>query len=299
MSIANFDLNLLRVFDAMMREQHVTRAAERLFLTQSAVSNALSRLRTAFHDELFVRRPEGMVPTPRALELEAPVRAALLDIEQALAPTAFDPATSHWMFRLVANDYFSTVVMPPLMTRLRHSAPGVDLRLLPQVDQARPLLDTHRADFAFGSLDPVEARFGAADLLTEDFVCLMRPDHPLSQGELTPERFATADHLLVAPSGHGDGVLDRDLARLGLSRRVVLTINQFAAAPGVVAASDLVVTLLRRVAERFAADAGLITRPAPFKRDPMPIRLVWHQRLARHPAHDWFRDTVREVTATL
>ncbi|MEQ8797991.1 MAG: LysR family transcriptional regulator [Salinisphaeraceae bacterium] len=299
MSIANFDLNLLRVFDAMMREQHVTRAAERLFLTQSAVSNALSRLRTAFHDELFVRRPEGMVPTPRALELESPVRAALLDIEQALAPTAFDPATSEWTFRLVANDYFSTVVMPPLITRLRQDAPGVDLRLLPHVDQPRTLLDTHRADFAFGSLEPVEARFGAADLLTEDFLCLMRPDHPLSQGKLTPERFATADHLLVSPSGHGDGVLDRDLARLGLSRRVVLTINQFAAAPAVVAASDLVVTLLRRVAERFAADAGLITRPAPFKREPMPIRLVWHQRLARHPAHDWFRDTVRDVTAAL
>lgn len=296
---ATFDLNLLRVFDTLMRERSVSRSAERLFLSQPAVSNALGRLRDALGDELFVRRPEGMMPTPRAQELAGPVRTALLELEQSLSQASFDPATVDWTFRVAANDYFTTVVLPTLLPVLREEAPGVDLRLLPQVARAEDYLDANDVDFVFAAGDELPPRYDAIPLLTDDFVCLMRPGHPLTRGRLSVRRFARANHLLVAPTGRGQGLFDARLAELGLHRRVMLTINQFAAAPDLVARSDLIVTLLRRVANRFAEQAGLVTRRAPIDHEPVVLKLIWHRRFGRHPAHDWFRRRLAAVAADL
>jgi DNA-binding transcriptional LysR family regulator len=151
MNLRRLDLNLLVIFDALMTERKVTRVAKCVSLSQPAVSNALSRLRHYFKDELFVRGPEGMLPTPRAMELAPQVHAALNSLEQALDPRAFDPASAVRSFTIDTNDYMVSVVMPPLMRRLATIAPAIDVRVLPAAGKAYERLDARDADFALGT----------------------------------------------------------------------------------------------------------------------------------------------------
>lgn len=297
MNLRRLDLNLLVIFDALMTERNVTRAARRVALSQPAVSNALSRLRHYLKDELFVRGPDGMLPTPRALELAPQVHSALAALEQALDPLAFDPATAERSFTIDTNDYMVSAVIPPLMRRLAESAPFIDVRVLPAAGKAFERLDAGDADFALGAFGDIPERFGHALIDDNKFSCMMRAGHPLARGKLDLERFAAVPHLLITPRGDPQGFVDQALAEHGLKRRIALTVNHFTVVPPIIAETDLIVTLPRRIAEPYAARYGLVIRPSPVAIPPSfsQIHLLWHKRLGEHPAHAWFRELLVSI----
>src|SRR5690606_38701445 len=214
-----FDLNLLRVFDAVMRERNLTRAAAQLAITQPAASNALRRLRDTLDDELFVRAAHGLEPTPYASSIWPAVDRALEELRSALAPPEFDPAGAHLTVVLAMADATATLLMPPLVRRIQRDAPGVSLRVLPLTTRdPRKTLETTDIDLAVGffpqairavTLHAMEhdrpGPFGLQRVYTSDYVCVMRPDHPLASAPLTLDAFCAAHHLLVSFSGRPFG----------------------------------------------------------------------------------------------
>ena len=255
MDVAGFDLNLLKAFDALYAERHVTHAGQRIGLSQSAMSGALTRLRELFKDELFVRSPAGMQPTPRADDLAGPVSAALRLMREVLQADTFDPAVANHMVTVAMTDYAAFVLLPPLLTRLAVEAPRLDVQVRGIFGRAEALdlLDSGEANLAIGL--PVEAssRILVHPLLHEGFACIARHGHSAFAEGAGLEAFAAAPHLLVSPEGDRTGLVDYKLAALGLERRIVLSLPQFLVAPFVVADTDLVATLASRVARRFAA----------------------------------------------
>jgi DNA-binding transcriptional LysR family regulator len=292
MNLRALDLNLLVVFDAVFLEKNITRAGLRVGLSQPAVSNALTRLRGHMKDELFLRGPEGLRPTPRALELAPAIRAILSELERVLDPQAFDPATAMRSFTVAAVDYFSVVIAPALLGILTREAPGIRLQIMPSVGRTFEALDHGEIDFGAASFGDAPDRFGYHRLIEDSYSCVVRRGHPLA-GELDLRRYAQAAHLLVSPRGDARGFADDELAKAGLTRHVALVINHFAAAPSIVAQSDLVLTAPTLILKRLLTDR-LVLLPSPVAA-PMAFRhldLIWHDRLVRHPAHLWFRDAI-------
>lgn len=292
------DLNLLVALDALVAEGNVTRAAERVGLTQPAMSHALARLRKLFGDPLLVRTPQGMLPTPRALDLVVPIRRALGDIDGALRQQpAFDPRAATRIFTLACVDFGSLVIVPPLLARLRVDAPGVDLLVRPlRSDEIERQLAEGQVDLAIGVVHGEEEAWMVRQRLFEDrFVCVVRADHPTVRGALTIEQFVALDHALISPRGRQGGFVDRALAAQGRRRRVVLTIPHFLAAPIVVAGSDLILTVPERIARAFAKMLPLRIVEPPLAVEGFDVIQYWHERQARDPAHVWLRGLVAEV----
>lgn len=294
MHLNTMDLNLLKVFDAMMRERNVTRAAQRLGLSQPAVSKAIGRLRVHLKDDLFIRSTKGMTATAHALELAGPIRQVLTLLGDTLDGAGFNPQTSERTFRLVAVDIGSSMLLPKLAGYVSKEAPNVNLRLYPERGDALTKLDTQEADFALLPALKLPERFGMMDLDPVEFVLLMRQGHPLAQGELTPERYCEHSHLLVTVTGEARGFVDDFLEQNGLSRRIAMTINSFANGIAIVAATDMVFAAPRGFAETHAPLSNLVIRQAPFQ-SPKRFHqsaLVWNKKLTDHAAYDWFRDSV-------
>jgi DNA-binding transcriptional LysR family regulator len=300
MNLRSMDLNLLVVFDAVMQERSVTRAANKVFLTQSAVSSALSRLRVQLKDELFLRGPGKLRPTQRAIELEQPIRAVLTDLERVLQPEAFDPQRHTRSFTIATNDYFTAVVAPALAQLLAREAQAVDVRIMPTGGRAYELLDSGEADLVCTSASTVPQRMRADLLIEDDYICLVRKDHPFAKKTPTLSQYAKARHVLVSPRGDAHGFVDEQLAERGLTRRVAMTVNHFAAAPQIVAESDMVLTVLRRIAQRFAHPKQTVMFDYPLKA-PTALRhmsMIWHARLGEHPAQQWLRQALVKSLAT-
>lgn len=291
------DLNLLVVFDALMRERNVTRAALAIGLSQPAFSNALTRLRERLGDELFVRTPEGMRPTPWALELSGPVSKALGDIENALDGAAFDPATSSRTFTIAALDYATLVLIPTFLKRMQQEAPGVVIRIHTPSMISGEFLETQQADVALFSWPNPPDRFVSEPLIDEDWVCVMRPDHLLAGAPLAIENYVEAKHLLVSPRGDPHGWVDDALAERGLSRFVSVTMPTFGPAPLTLETTDLILTCPKRVGTVFVSRTGMAMVPCPIPAPPImrSIDMVWHARLGNHPAQIWLRELLHEV----
>lgn len=297
MNLAGFDLNLLLVFDAVMRERHVTRAGDRIGMSQPAMSNALNRLRHHLKDDLFLRGPDGMRPTYRALELAGPVRDALQNLETALDPAVFDPATANRSFAVGTNDYALPTLMPELAARLQTEAPNIKIRLVSSAGHTFEMLDTQAIDVGISAFGTIPERFASATLVEDRYVLIMREGHPLAQGGLSLADYAGARHLLVSPRGDSRGFVDDELAEHGLERQIAMTVTNFASAPGLLAASDLILAMPERIARRVAPIFGLATRPAPFpgSKAYSSAVMIWHRRLANHPAHLWFRKVLQDI----
>jgi len=304
-NLRTFDLNLLKVYDAVMTERSLTVAAHKLALTQPAVSNALRRLRDAVGDELLVRKGRGLAPTPRAEELWPAVRQALQNLEAALAPRDFDPGRSDQAFILTMADATAAELMPGLIAAIVAQAPRVALRVVPLTTRdPRRLLDEGSADLALGHFPGVLAElreqaqtqervgFMHHRLFSGNYVCVMRKGHPLASGELTLERYCSARHLLVSFSGRAYGFVDESLALLGRSRQVVLTVNQFFTAGRVVAQTELLTVLPRHFVQVTGFAEELVQRPLPFAVAPIQVDALWHQRLDNASAHAWLRSKV-------
>lgn len=244
MNYNQLDLNLLNVFDAVMTELNVTRAADRLRMTQPAVSNALKRLRHLLDDELFIKAPGGVRPTPKALEIWSPIRDALTQIRQTLEPATFDPATVTATLTIAMSDFTANLILPKLIAVLEESAPNIDVRTMLTTNIDAPmLLERAEIDVAVGVFPSPGVRLRSHTLLTSPFVCVMRRNHPLAKKKLTLERYVQAKHLLVTLTGESTGLIDPLLQERGLKRRIAATVNQFAVAPQLVINSDLIAIL--------------------------------------------------------
>ncbi len=300
MNLRSLDLNLLVVFDAVMEARNTRRAGEKIGLSQPAVSNALSRLRGHLKDDLFVRGVGGLRPTERALELSGPIKQALNELEAAFDATPFSPDSAHRSFAIGTNDYVVTVFLPVLMARLEAQAPGIDLRIRPSAGRSFEMLDAQEIDLAIAAFDPIPERFDSRLLLDEPYVCMMRAGHPLAAGDdLSLDAYTGARHLLVTPRGDETGFIDTQLARLGRTRRIALTINNFSSVPPILSATDLIATLPRAIACTFRDQWDLKPMPLPLERFDgfgHPT-MIWHRRLGRHPAHDWLRKVICETAA--
>ncbi|MGQ0544593.1 MAG: LysR family transcriptional regulator [Betaproteobacteria bacterium] len=296
MNVGDLDLNLLRVFDAVLRSRSVTAAAAQLGLTQPATSNALARLRAAFGDALFLRTPQGMEPTPFARELAEPVRQALALLESALAHgPGFDPATSQRSFRFYMSDLGQIEFLPPLVERVRRAAPGVRLEAPAlEPEHVAAALTAGSLDLAVGFLPALGPPLRRRPLFRDPYMCLMRAGHPVSA--LTRKRFLEASHVLVTYRG-GHRVVEEALERAGLAPRIVLRVPHFTVVPMVLERTDLVLTLPARVARAFARRGSLKALPPPLPIAPAEVAVHWHERFDADAGNRWLRERLVELLA--
>ena len=298
--LARIDLNLLVALDMLLRLRNVTQAAKRLGITQSAMSHSLRRLRDVFDDPLLVRSSTGMVPTPRAEALADPLRGALVGLANVLdGPREFDPAATERNFRLAAPDLFDALVLPDFLARLARLAPGVTLTAAAGLDDLPGRLETGDLDLAVvATLVGPDAAPMAAELAPElrlrrlfrdEFKAFVRRRHPaITQRRMTAKAFAKLGHILVSPSGRGEGVVDPLLAERGLERRIVFRAPHFATAIAVARETDLVLVAPGALNLR-AARWGLCELPLALDLPKHAVNMVWHARLDADPGHAWLR----------
>lgn len=299
MNWRSIDLNLLVVFDAVMRERSVTRAGRLIGMSQPAMSHALNRLRHMLDDELFVRTPGGMTPTPRAERLARPLRNALSDVQFALEPPAFDPQTSTRGFAIALNNFAAVVLGPPLVEATRGSAPGVCLDMRPGGTLDIPdLLDRGDIDLAIGALESPGERFVSELLLEDRFVLVTRRGHPAGRRKLSAATLAELLYLEVSSSGEDTAFLDRWLEGRGLARRVVVR-APYLSACAILENSDLAAIFSRQVAEVFVRERPLEFHEPAFDSPQVRTSMLWHRRVDDHLAHRWLRDRVASVSRAL
>lgn len=295
MNYRSADLNLLKVFEALMTEGNVTRAARKLSLTQPTVSNALRRLRETFDDPLFVRSGAGVNPTRRAIDLWEPLSQSLHAIRATLDVERFDALRSTASLSIAMSDYVSSIVVPRLAARLSKAAPSMQIHAIPNtlVDFDRVLAD-NKADFAISVYNEEVQRpafLKSRALWSPDFVCVLRTGHPLARADKIPlKKFLTARHVDVSLVGKTMPTYDLFLHSRGLQRNLVATVNHYHAAYEVVRRSDLVAVL--PWSERFepARLAGLRRMPVPLEAPPRIIELFWHQRHETSALHQWLKN---------
>lgn len=297
MNVSGVNLNLLVTFDALIAEESVTRAARRIGVTQSAVSNALAQLRRVFDDPLFVRAPRGVVPTARAVAVAPAVRQALALIEAALSSSgAFDPRTAERTFRIAASDYVEYVVLVPLLRLLGREAPGVRVEIRPWGRHEVPRdLEDGDVDLMIGFFDDAPPAHRTERLFDERYVCIVRKNHPRVGARLGLERYLELSHVLVSERTGSPGSVDRALAKIGRARTVGARVSHFLMVPPLVAQTDMIAALSRRIAEPFAKALGLRVFPPPLALPTSTIGQAWHARTDADPAHAWFRGAIRRV----
>jgi len=293
------DLNLLSVFQEVYRERQISSAARRLGLSQSAVSNALARLRRSFGDELFVRTASGMQPTPLAAQMAEPIGAAMAQVALALNQRSrFDPATSSRRFMLAMTDVGEIYFMPTLIERCRQLAPQVQISSLrvatPNLKQE---MEGGRVDLAVGPFEDVSDALYQRQLFRQPFVSMFRKGHPLGRGALTPARFIAAEHLLVDAADSPYDRVNAVLARAGVKGDSRFRVPHFTAVPYIVSSSDLVVTVPQKLAERAAAPFALEWVTPPLDLPPLQTNIFWHRRFNQDPGNAWLRGLLADVFA--
>ncbi len=293
--LRRLDLTVLLVFLGLLRHRKATLVAGQLGLTQSAISHALRRLREAFGDELFLRRPHGMEPTTVAAALEPQVRLAVDALRDAVGGArSFDPATATGTLNISAWDSVQSLVAPGLVARLLSDAPGLRLRLrMLARPAALDALAAGEIDLALGYFRGIPDNLLSETLYDESYLVAGRPD--VIGAELTLARFLDLPHVLVSPQGDFSGIVDVTLAARGESRRVVAAIPQFFPALATVAATGAVATLPADVARRYAPAFGLALAPPPLPLRRFAVSALRHRRNASDPRLAWVTDALRDI----
>ncbi|AWL07478.1 LysR family transcriptional regulator [Massilia oculi] len=300
----DIDLNLLLVFQEVYTERQISSAARRLGLSQSAVSNALARLRRSFGDELFVRTASGMQPTPLASQMAEPIGAAMAQVALALNQRSrFEPATSNRRFMLAMTDVGEVYFMPTLIERCRQLAPSVEISSV-RVGalSLKEEMEGGRVDLAVGPFEDVSEALYQRHLFRQPFVAMFRKGHPLARGELTLARFAQAEHLLVDAADSPYDRVNAALARAGVGQATNgfgtrYRVPHFTAVPYIVSTSDLVVTVPQKLAERAALPFGLEWATPPLDLPPLQTNIFWHRRFNQDPGNQWLRGLLADVFA--
>ena len=299
MNLANVDLKLLVVFDAMMTEGSVSRAAERLGMSQPALSNALNRLRLLLKDRLFLRTAEGMRPTPVAVEIAKPIQSAMRQIEEALEPTVFEPNDPDWTFCLAVSDHASVVLLPLLIEHIARVAPRVSLKIQSRPNEELPsLLDKSDIDLAVGVIPELPRRFKRMTLFEDQYLCMMRRNHPLAGRPITLDELVATDQLSVKPGVSDVSRADHFLGQAGVKRRVAMTVHQFLAAPAIVSRSDLIVLVFEKMVPIFDPSRFYFC-PVPVPNMRVSAGAVWSDVHNDLPAHRWLRRQLSLVARQL
>lgn len=308
MNFKAFDLNLLRVLDALLATGSTTQAGQLVGLSQPAVSAALSRLRATLDDPLFVRQGRGLVPTDYAAGLRDPLRAVLEETEALLnRGKQFDPLTAQDSFKLSGSDFFAEMLMPQLADFLSRTAPGLRVQLVDLVpDSYVDTLDRYQVDLALIPETEFPDWVAHQRLFRSSFSTIARVGHPrlrragVAPGDVIPiDLFCDIQHVLFSPQGNLTAMGDAALARVGRSRRVAMTMPVFSGVYNAVASSDLIALIPRQLAERMAGRVGLEIYDAPMPVDPAAIAMIWHKRSTNAPAHRWLRSQIATLMAPL
>jgi DNA-binding transcriptional LysR family regulator len=290
MNINTLDLNLLRVFIALYKEKNVSRAASSIGLTQPAMSNALLRLRRSCSDELFVRTSKGMRPTALAERLSGPVQEAFGLLSIALeSPFGFEPISSSRVFRLLMSDVGETIILPQLINTVMRIAPDVRIEAMQIQHQLyASTLEAGGADLAIGNLPFLKSGFFQQRLFDDEYCCIARKRHRIIQRDLSTVQYASLQHLRVS-SGNAESLVDNELARHRLHRKVTLVVTHYHTAAEVVATTDLVAIVPRN----FLADPGkLRVLPLPFNIAHAQVRQFWHKKVNHDPGNRWLRQVI-------
>lgn len=290
------ELQLLYIFDAIMTERSVTRAADRLAMTQPAVSNAISRMRQVWNDPLFVRKGRNIEPTSYALSLWDQVGDPMFALTNAVSATQFDPASARRTFRIAVTDVIVEMIWRQLIELLEREAPGVDVHAVPYTPEGSydDLRSAH-VDLAVGVLNQHDYSLRSTWLLDSGFVLAMRSDHPLAGRQITMEEFLEARHLLVTMSGDAHGSVDSYLDQKGQSRRIAATVNHFASVPQVLRESNLIAAVPELISQDCGFVDGLWMGELPFELDPTSLYLIWHARHDREPGIIWMRNHIERL----
>lgn len=297
MELSDIDLNQLVLFQQLMVERRVSKVAEIMGLTQPAVSNTLAKLRRQFGDELFVRTPTGMQPTPFAEQLAEPIGYALGMIHSGLNQhTRFDPAQVKRSVTIGMTDIGEIVFLPLLVERLRQESPGVSLHTVrTTATNLREDMEAGKVDLAIGPLPQLKAGFFQRRLFRQRYVCLFRKGHPLDRRRLSMADFKAAEHLVIVSAGTGHGKVDELIRRAGVERRVRLTIPHFVSVGHLLRRTDMVATVTQRLAESLLEPFDLAYRPHPVDLPEIAINVFWHAKVHRSPAHQWLRGVIFDL----
>lgn len=300
MNIKNFDLNLLRVLDALLQECSVTRAAQSLHLSQPAVSNALARLRAQTGDPLFIREAAGLRPTPRAQAMTHAIRETLTLIEATLTPPQFEPATEDKTFAVAMPDCVALHLLPELTAHVRRVAPKIKLAIHSLVlEQVSDALLKGQHDLAIGHLGGIAEQLYRQPLQSESLVCMVRQGHPRIEGSLSMAQFLAEEHAMVSQSGAMYGPMDGFLATRGMARKVVVSIPHVGIAPRLLLQSDLIITLPKHTAKKILLNHALQILPLPLAVPEYEVSLAWPARHQNDPAHRWLRETIHHTVEHL
>lgn len=297
MELSDIDLNQLVLFQQLMVERRVSKVAENLGLTQPAVSNTLAKLRRQFGDDLFVRTPAGMMPTPFAEQLAEPIGCALGMIHSGLNQhSRFDPASVKRAVTIGMTDIGEIVFLPPLVERLRQVAPGVSLSTVrTTATNLRQDMEAGQVDLAIGPLPQLKAGFFQRRLFKQRYVCLFRAGHALDRKRVSLADFKAAEHLVIVSAGTGHGKVDDLIRRAGVERHVRLTVPHFVSVGPLLRRTDMVATVTERLAESLAEPFDLSFRPHPVDLPEVAINVFWHAKVHRSPAHQWLRGIVFDL----
>jgi DNA-binding transcriptional LysR family regulator len=299
MRLRSLDLNLLLVFDAVLRERSVVRAADSLAVSQPAVSHALNRLRHALKDKLFVRTPAGMSPTPRAEQLALPVRKALNELQLAVEGDTFDPSTADRRFTIAVNNYAAVVAAGPIVAAVRAQAPNVRLSLVPSGTlNLGDRLDRGDLDLAISAREIDGVRFASQLLIEDRFVAVLRSGHPALRKKLTAASLAELQHLGISSSREDLTFVDEFL-KARKSARFVASDVPYLSAGAVLVQSNLVAILGRKLAMEFRRAYPIEIRELPFEAPLLHSVMSWHRRFDDVPAHRWLRGTIVGTATTL
>jgi DNA-binding transcriptional LysR family regulator len=299
MELHDLDLNLLVTFNQLLIERRVSKVAENLGVSQPAVSNSLAKMRKLFGDELFLRTPKGMEPTPFADQLAESVSYALAMIHSGVNQrTSFEPSTARHAFTIGMTDIGEIYFLPALIQQLRRDAPGVTLSTLRNTAvNLRDEMEAGKVDLAVGLLPQLKAGFFQRRLFTQSYVCLMRRGHRLDKRKMSLAEFSAAEHLVVISAGTGHGKVDDLLQRSGVERTVRLTVPHYVSVGHILQGSDLVATVPERLADRLIEPFGLAKVPHPAKLPDVAINVFWHAKYHRSPASRWLRGVVFDLFA--
>ena len=297
MNISEFDLNLLVVFDAVLAEASISRAADRLKLSQPAASNALARMRQATGDRLFVRLANAMVPTPYAQTIADPIRQALASIRVSLgASREFDPATAQRSFAIYLTDLGEAYFLPRLLERLHRTAPGVRIRTLPMPSElALDALRNGEVDLAIGNLPDLGAGFFMQRLFRDRYVCVVRKGHPVIGERITARQFAAASHAIVTPGGWSHGIIERALVEHGLEQRITLRMQNFLVLASIVATTDMLAIVPQSVGSQLSQHNDVKLLPLPITIKPFDVKQCWQERFHDDKGNRWLRQQFAEL----
>ena len=297
--LSNFDFRLLAVIKELHRTRSVSQVAERLELTQSAISMSLAKLRKYFNDPLFVRTSQGMEPTPRAIQI-----IRILGQAENLLLTAFDqsvlfcPQTSDRVFRIQSTDTAQVTLAPRLMCHLREAAPSVRIDLQRIGSDTPKLLESGELDLAIGFLPPMGAGYCHQRLFNERFVCATRSGHPRIGETLTLEEFEAEDHLAITTLGTGHGVVEKILELRKVHRRVALEVPSFLGIASIMEVNDYVVILPEQLAQHLTASGDIKVFPLPFDMPGYPVMQHWHERYSQDASSRWLRNVMANLFLT-